>query len=104
MFPFLIDFILERELNTAATDLPGIDKHNRNLIRRKCLFPDDVVNNRLRFVILGSLKPVYKLFYLNFEIISVTELAELGVIRLLMTLLLFQIWSLLTNYMNPVYF
>ena len=65
VLPFLVDFVFESELDIAATDLPRINKQKRHFIRSKWFFSDDVVNNRLRFVINLGGESASKIAYLR---------------------------------------
>lgn len=57
MLPFLVDFILEGKLDATAADLPCVNKQNGHFVRSKRLFSDDVVDDRLGFVVIFSLEP-----------------------------------------------
>lgn len=57
MFPFLIDLILEGELNVAAADLSSIDEQKWYFIRSKWLLSDNVVDYRFGFVVGSRFKP-----------------------------------------------
>ena len=104
MLPLFIYFVLEGELNATCADLSGVDKEKRYFIRSKWLFSDDVVNDGLRFVILFGLKSEYKNGYFSLGVWSTTDLEELGVTLLLISLLLFQNCSWLHKWINPASF
>lgn len=43
-FPFLVDLVLESELDVAATDLSAVDKEKRHFVRCKRLLSYDIVD------------------------------------------------------------
>lgn len=86
MFPFLIDFVLKSKLDVAAADLSSIDKQQWHFLWRKRLLSDNVVQNRLRFVITFGPEPESLAWYVSLDPASVTLPAALGDIRLLISL------------------
>lgn len=86
MFPFFVYFIFKSKLDVAAAHLPSIHKQQRYFLRCKWLLTDNVVENRLRFVVSFCTKPESLTFYVSLHPASMTVPSALGEILLLISL------------------
>lgn len=59
LLPFLVHFIFENKLNVWRIRLHCIDEEQRNFLRGESLLSHNVINDRLRFVIISCRKLIY---------------------------------------------